>query len=339
MQQVAILGIDAAKHLFQLHGVDAHGKVVLKKRLGRTKVLAFVARLAPCLIGLEASGSAHYWARELTTLGHTGQLISPPFVQPSIQGNKNDPNDAAGICEAVSRPHMRCVPIKSVDQQDMQALHRIRERPIKARTALVNQMRGLLAAYGLVMPKGVAQVRHKRPFILEAAEHGLTMLARAWLQALAAALQALDQRIRETDAQIQRVFECHEACQRLAQLEGVGPLTATALIATVGAASTFKNGREFAAWLGLVPRQHSTGGKPMLLGISKQGDRYLRKLLIHGARAVVRTVDGKQDGRSRWLQGLIGRRGKNRAGVAQANKTARIAWVILAKGERYRPAA
>jgi transposase len=221
----------------------------------------------------------------------------------------------------------------------MQALHRIRERQIKARTALVNQIRGLLAEYGIVMPKGVAQVRHKLPCILEDAENGLTMVAREWLQALAAELQALDQRIQETDTQIQRVFASHEACQRLAQLEGVGPLTATALVAAVGEATTFKNGREFAAWLGVVPRQHSTGGKPLLLGISKRGDRYLRKLLIHGARAVVRTVEGKQDGRSRWLQGLIVRRGKNRAGVAQANKTARVAWVLLAKGERYRPAA
>jgi transposase len=339
MQHIATLGIDAAKNIFHLHGVDAHGKVVLKKRLVRTKVLAFVAGLAPCLIGLEASGSAHHWAREFTKLGHTVQLISPQFVKPYVQGNKNDPKDAAGICEAVGRPHMRCVPIKSVDQQDMQALHRIRERQIKARTALVNQIRGLLAEYGVVIPKGVAQVRQKLPFILEEAENGLTMLAREWLQALAAELQALDQRIRETNTQMQRVFASHEACQRLAQLEGVGPLSATALVAAVGEATTFKNGREFAAWLGLVPRQHSTGGKPLLLGISKRGDRYLRKLLIHGARAVVRTVDGKQDGRSRWLQGLIGRRGKNRAGVAQANKTARVAWALLAKGERYRPAA
>ena len=223
MQQVATLGIDAAKNVFHLHGVDAHGKVVLKKRLVRTKVLAFGAGLAPCLVGLEASGSAHYWARELTKLGHTVQLISPQFVKPYIQGNKNDPKDAAGICEAVGRPHMRCVPIKAVDQQDMQALHRIRERQIKGRTALVNQIRGLWAEYGVIMPRGVAQVRHKLPFILEDATNGLTMLAREWVQALAAELQALDQRIQETKTQIQRVFASHDACQRLAQLAGVGP--------------------------------------------------------------------------------------------------------------------
>ena len=212
--------------------------------------------------------------------------------------------------------------------------HRIRERQIKARTALVNQSRGLLAEYGLVRPKGVAQVRHQLPFILEDAENGLTLMAQEWLHALAAELQTLEQRIQETDTQTQRVFASHEACQRLVQLEGVGPLTATALVAAVGEATTFKNGREFAAWLGLVPRQHSTGGKPLSLGISKRGERSLRKWLIHGARAVVRTVEGKQDGRSRWLQGLIVRRGNNRAGVAQAKKTARLAWVLLAKGER-----
>ena len=319
--------------------MDAHGHVVLKKRLVRTKVLAFLAGLAPCLIGLEASGSAHYWARELTKLGHTVQLLSPQCVKPYVKGNKNDPNDAEAICAAVSRPHRRFVPMKSVAQQDMQALHRIRERPIKARTALVNQIRGLWAEYGIVMPQGVAQVRHTLPFLLEEAENGLPMDAREWLQALAAELRALEQRIQETNTRIQRTFESHEACQRLAQLDGIGPLTATALVAAVREASPFKNGRECAAWLGLVPRQHSTGSKSLLLGISKRGDRSLRKLLLHGARAVVRTVEGKQEVRSRWLQGLIVRQGKNRAGVAQANKTARIAWVLLAQGERYRPAA
>src|SRR5215475_3930541 len=286
MQQVATLGIDAAKNLFQLHGVDAHGKIVLKKRLVRPKVLAFVAGLAPCRIGLEASGSAHSWARELTKLGHTVQLISPQFVQPYVKGNKNDPNDAEAIGEAVGRPHLRCGPIKAGDQQDMQALHRLRERQIKARTALVNQIRGLVAEYGVVIPKGVAQVRQKLPFILEDAENGLTMLAREWLQALAAALPALDQRLQETHTRIQGVCENHEACQRLAPLEGVGPLTAPAFVAAVGEATTCKNGREFAAWLGVVPRQHSTGGTPLLLGLSQRGDRYLRKLLIHGARSV-----------------------------------------------------
>jgi transposase len=337
--QMTTLGIDVAKHVFQLHGVDKRGHVVLTKRLSRAKVLPYVAQLPPCLIGLEASGGAHYWAREFTKLGHTVKLMSPQFVRPYVQRQKNDANDAAGICEAVSRPQMRCVPIKSVEQQDLQALHRIRERQIKARTALVNQIRGLLAEYGIVIPQGVAKVRHALPTMLADAENGLTWEARAWLQALASELRALDQRIEATEHQIQQAFEHSEACQRLAQMEGIGPLTATALVAAVGDATTFKNGRQLEAWLGLVPRQHSSGGKPTLLGISKGGQTYLRKLLIHGARAVIQRVKGKTDTRSRWLQGVQARRGTNRACVAHANKTARIAWVLLAKGERYRRAA
>ena len=339
MAQVTTLGIDIAKNVVFVHGVDAHGHVVVTKRLARPKVLPFVAQLPPCLIGMEASGGAHYWAREFTQLGHTVKLMPPQFVKPYVQSQKNDPNDAAGICEAVERPRMRSVPVKSVPQQDMQALHRIRERQIKARTALLNQIRGLLMEYGIVIPQRASQVRHKVPYILEDAENGLTATAREWLQALAEELQALDQRIAATDRHIERLFAADEACQRLAQLAGIGPLTATALVAAVGDATDFKNGRQFAAWLGLVPRQHSTGGKTTLLGMTKRGNRYLRTLLIHGARAVLRVVDRKTDPRSRWLQGVKARRGKHCASVAQANKTARIAWALLAKGDHYRQAA
>jgi len=339
MAQVTTLGIDIAKNVVFVHGVDAHGHVVVTKRLARPKVLPFVAQLPPCLIGMEASGGAHYWAREFTQLGHTVKLMPPQFVKPYVQSQKNDPNDAAGICEAVERPRMRSVPVKSVPQQDMQALHRIRERQIKARTALLNQIRGLLMEYGIVIPQRASQVRHKVPYILEDAENGLTATAREWLQALAEELRALDQRIAATDQQIERLFVADEACQRLAQLAGIGPLTATALVAAVGDATDFKNGRQFAAWLGLVPRQHSTGGKTTLLGMTKRGNRYLRTLLIHGARAVLRVVDRKTDPRSRWLQGVKARRGKHCASVAQANKTARIAWALLAKGDHDRQAA
>ena len=339
MAQVTTLGIDLAKNVVCVHGVDVHGNVVVKKRLARQKVRPFVAQLSPCLIGMEASGSAHYWAREFSQLGHTVKLMPPQFVKPYVQSQKNDPNDAAGICEAVGRPRMRGVPMKSVTQQDVQALHRIRERQIKARTAFINQIRGLLAEYGIVIPQRASQVRHKLPFLLEDAENGLTATARDWLQALAEELQALDQRIAATDQQIERVFEADEACQRLAQLGGIGPLTATALVAAVGDATAFKNGRQFAAWLGLVPRQHSPGGKTTLLGMTKRGNRYLCTLLIHGARAVLRVVDRKTDPRSRWLQGVKARRGKHCASVAQANKTARIAWALLAKGAHYRQAA
>ena len=337
--QVTTVGIDIAKNVVCNHGVDARGHVVVKKRLARQKVLPFMAQLPPCLIGMEASGGAHYWAREFTQLGHTVKLMAPQFVKPYVQSQKNDPNDAAGICEAVERPRMRGVPVKSIPQQDVQALHRIRERQITARTALINQIRGLLTEYGIVIPQRASQVRHKLPMVLEDAENGLTATAREWLHALAEELQALDQRIAATDQQIERVFEADEACQRLAQLPGIGPLTATALVAAVGAGSEFKNGRQFAAWLGLVPRQHSTGGKTTLLGMTKRGNCYLRTLLIHGARAVLRVVDRKTDTRSRWLQGVKARRGMNCASVAQANKTARIAWALLAKGDRYRRAA
>ncbi len=337
--QVTTVGIDIAKNVVCIHGVDAHGHVVVKKRLARQKVLPFMAQLPPCLLGMEASGGAHYWAREFTQLGHTVKLMSPQFVKPYVQSQKNDPNDAAGICEAVERPRMRGVPVKSITQQDVQALHRIRERQIKARTALINQIRGLLMEYGIVIPQRASQVRHKLPLVLEDAENGLTATAREWLHALAEELQALDQRIAATDQQIERVFEADEACQRLAQLPGIGPLTATALVAAVGDATEFKNGRQFAAWLGLVPRQHSTGGKTTLLGMTKRGNCYLRTLLIHGARAVLRVVDRKTDARSRWLQGVKARRGMNCASVAQANKTARVAWALLAKGDRYRHAA
>jgi transposase len=337
MAQVTTLGIDIAKNLMCVHGVDTHGHVVVKKRLSRQKLLPFAAQLPPCLIGMEASGGAHYWARELTKLGHTVKLMSPQFVKPYVQSQKNDPNDAAGICEAVERPRMRGVPVKSVTQQDVQALHRIRERQIKARTALINQIRGLLAEYGIVIPQRASQVRHKLPFVLEDAENGLTATAREWLQALKAELQALDQRIATTSQQLEQLCAADEACQRLVQLAGIGPLTATALVAAVGDATGFKNGRQFAAWLGLVPRQHSTGGKTTLLGMTKRGNRYLRTLLIHGARAVLRVVERKKDTWSRWLQGVKARRGMNCASVAQANKTARVAWALLAKGERYRP--
>jgi transposase len=237
MAQVTTLGVDIAKNGVCLHGVDTHGHVVVKKRLARQKVLPFIAQLPPCLIGIEASGGAHYWAREFIKLGHTVKLMSPQFVKPYVQSQKNDPNDAAGICEAVERPRMRGVPVKSIAQQDVQALHRSRERQIKARTALINQIRGLLAEYGMVIPQRASQVRHRLPFVLEDAENGLTTTAREWLQALAVELQALDQRTTTTDQQIERVFEDHEACQRLAQLAGIGPLTATALVAAVGDAT------------------------------------------------------------------------------------------------------
>jgi transposase len=337
---LSVLGIDLAKNVFQLHGVDAQGKVVVRKKLTRPKLLPFVAQFAPCRIGMEACQGAHYWAREMRKLGHDVRLISPQFVTPYRQSHKNDPNDAAAICEAVSRPHMRFVPIKEVEHQDIQALHRARQLLIKQRTALCNQVRGLLSEYGIVVAQGVRRLRTSLPALLEDADNGLTFASRELFQELYHQLVWLDERIGVMDSKILQVFTTSEACQRLADIEGVGPMIATALHAAVPQPQVFHNGRHLAAWLGLVPRQHSTGGKAVLLGISKRGDRYLRALLIHGARAVVYRWKDKQNpgARARWVQQLIARRGINCATVALANKIARVAWVLLSQGVRYQSA-
>jgi transposase len=337
--KITVLGIDLAKNVFQLHGVDEQGDVVVRKQLARAKLIAFVAQLAPCRIGMEACQGAHYWAREMRKLGHDVRLISPQFVTPYRKSNKNDPNDAAAICEAVSRPHMRFVPIKGVAHQDIQALHRARQLLIKQRTALCNQIRGLLSEYGIVVAQGVHRLRKSLPALLEDAENGLTSLSRELFRELYQQLVWLDERIEVMDNKLLQVFSTTEACQRLAKIEGVGPMIATALYAAVPQADVFHNGRHLAAWLGLVPRQHSTGGKSLLLGISKRGDRYLRTLLIHGARAVVYRWKDKlhPSPRARWLQQLIARRGINCATVALANKIARVAWVLLHKGVSYQP--
>jgi transposase len=336
---ITTLGIDLAKNVFQLHGVGENGAVGLRKKLSRNKLLAFLANLPGCVIGLEACGGAHYWAREISRLGHEVRLMSPQYVKPYVKTNKNDYNDAEGICEAVSRPNMHFVAVKSTEQQDIQAMHRVREGLMKDRTALVNQTRGLLAEYGIVVAQGVHKLRGELPLILEDAENQLSARGRELFAELYERLVGLDARISEADARLQRVFEGDELCRRLAQVEGVGVLTATALVAAVGDAKVFKNGRQMAAWLGLVPRQHSSGNKERLLGISKRGDRYLRMLLVHGARSVVYRADKKEDARSRWVSQVKARRGANRACVALANKNARILWALMAHEEGYRKVA
>ena len=338
--EITVLGIDLAKNVFQLHGVDAQGHVVARKKLTRQKLLPFVAQLAPCRIGMEACQGAHHWARAMRKLGHDVRLISPQFVTPYRQSHKNDPNDAAAICEAVSRPHMRFVPIKEVEHQDIQALHRARQLLIKQRTALCNQVRGLLSEYGIVVAQGVHRLRTSLPALLEDADNGLTFASRELFQDLYQQLVWLDERIGGMDSKIHQVFTTNEACQRLADIEGVGPMIATALYAAVPQPHLFHNGRHLAAWMGLVPRQHSTGGKALLLGISKRGDRSLRALLIHGARAVVYRWKDKLNPspRARWLQQLMARRGINGATGALANKIARVAWVLLSQGVQYQPA-
>jgi transposase len=291
------------------------------------------------VIGLEACGSAHYWARRFRAYGHTVKLIAPQFVKPYVKSHKNDPADAEAICEAVTRPTMRFVPVKEVDQQDLQAFHRARERVVKARTALVNEMRGLLAAYGIVLPQSVTKFRRTFTATLEAERAKLTPLSTELFAQLYDEFAVLEKRLAYYTEKLAMIGAAHPVCQRLMTVPGIGPLTATAVVAAVSDAAHFKNGRQFAAWVGLVPQQHSTGGKPRLLGISKRGDVYLRKLLVHGARATLRWIGRKTDRRSTWLRGLIARCGKNKAAVALANKNARIVWVLLTTDQVYTPEA
>ena len=334
---VSRIGVDLAKTVFQLHGVDRQEQVTLRRQLRRQQVLDFFRKLPPCLVGMEACSSAHYWARELGKLGHTVKLIAPQFVKPYVKSNKNDANDAAAICEAVSRPSMRFVPIKSTEQQDIQAVHRIRSGLIRQRTAKGNQIRGLLAEYGIVVPQRLPALRRALALLLDTNGSGLSERLCRLLRGEWCDLQELDRRVDELDQEIQRIAAASPVAKRLQQIPGIGPITATALLAAIGNVGQFRQGRDLAAWLGLVPRQHSSGGKDCLQGISKRGDSYLRTLLIHGARAVVRTAAGKTDARSDWINRLRQRRNKNIAAVAVANKNARIAWALMSKDSDYQP--
>ena len=333
--KITTIGIDLAKNVFQVHGVDEGGKAVLRKPLKRKEVAAFFANLPPCLIGMEACGSAHHWARKLESFGHTVKLMAPQFVKPYVKTNKNDAADAEAICEAVSRPSMRFVPIKNGEQQAVLALHRARQGFVKARTAQANQIRGLLAEYGIVIPQGIGHIAKRLPEILEDGENELPGVFRQLMQRLGDHLKELDRQVGELEVQIQSWHRENEASKKLAQIPGIGPITASALVASIGDAKSFENGRQLAAWLGLVPRQHSSGGKQVLLGISKRGDTYLRTLLIHGARAVIRVAENKAGHADSWLARLMGRRNKNVAAVALANKNARTVWALLAHGRAY----
>ena len=337
--ELSVLGIDLAKQSFQLHGVDANGQTVLNKKLSRSKLCAFVAQLPACTIGLEACGGANHWLRTFEELGHTVHMMAPQFVKPYVKSNKSDAADAEAICEAVQRPSMRFVPAKSIEQQDLQSLHRIRSQAVARRTAQTNQIRGLLMEYGLVIPQGISYVRKTIPRLLEDASNELSHLFRELLQGLYEELVHLDERIAALEIKLEGLCKNSEDCQRLLTIPGVGLLSATAMVAAIGDISAFNNGRELAAWLGLVPRQHSTGGKPTLLGISKRGDTYLRSLLIHGGRSVVRVADKHNDKRNQWIQQLDKRRGKNISAVAVANKNARIAWALLTHNTTYQKKA
>ena len=333
--KITTVGIDLAKNVFQVHGVDRRGKPVVERRLKRKQVLAFFAQLPPCLIGMEACGGAHYWARMLQAQGHTVKLMAPQFVKPYVKTNKTDAADAEAICEAVTRPNMRFVPIKNADQQSVLSLHRARQGFVRARTAQANQIRGLLAEYGITLPQGIGHVTKQLPGIIEDTENDLPGVFRELLKRLGAHLRELDRQVKELEEQINAWHRANKESQKLAHIPGIGPLTASALIASIGDARNFRNGRELAAWLGLVPRQHSSGGKVLLQGISKRGDSYLRTLLVHGARSVIRVAESKTTPTDRWSTEILGRRHKNIAAVARANKNARVAWALLAHGRDY----
>lgn len=336
--KLSACGIDLAKAVFQVHGVDLHGKPCLRKRLRRAEMLTFFVKLEPCLIGMEACGGAHYWARKLSQMGHTVKLMAPQFVKPYVKTNKNDAADAEAICEAVTRPTMRFVAVKTEEQQALLAIHRARQGFVKARTAQANQIRGLLAEFGIVLPQGLCHVSPRLATLADASSKQLPGSFCNLLQRLADNLKELDRQVKELEQQIRLWHEQSEASQRLAEIPGIGPITASALVATIGDARCFKNGRQLAAWMGLVPRQHSSGGKPVLLGISKRGDCYLRTLLVHGARAVIRHAEHKVEHAANWLGRLLSRRNKNVAAVALANKNARMVWALLMHDERrFRP--
>jgi len=332
---ITTIGVDLAKSVFQVHGIDKRGKAVIQKRLRRSKVLEFFVQLPPCLIGMEACSSAHYWARKLREQGHNVKLMAPQFVKPYVKANKTDAADAEAICEAVTRPTMRFVPIKSVDQHAVLSLHRARSGFVKSRTAQANQIRGLLGEFGIVLPQGIVHVAGRLPDIIEDADNELPMVFRELLLRLRSHLLELNRQIQELEDQIDAWHKNNEDSQRLAKIPGVGVLTASALVASIGDARCFKNGRELAAWLGLVPRQHSSGGKPLLLGISKRGDAYLRTLMVHGARSAVRVAANKQTPTDCWTNKMGTRRHTNVVSVARANKNARIVWALLAHKRDY----
>ena len=330
--QPTIIGLDLAKSVFQIDGVDEHGKVALTKRLRRDGVLSFFANLPTCLVGMEACASAHFWAREISKLGHTVRLMPPQYVKPYVKRHKNDHVDAEAICEAVQRPSMRFVPIKTEDQQGTPVIHRVRETLVRQRTQLINALRGHLAEFGIVAPQGSQKIVQLTTRLADPGEDVVPAAARDVLQVLVDQLRDTERRIRDLDAQLVRQAKSDETCRRLLTVPGIGPTIATALVATIGNATAFASGRHLAAWLGLVPRQNSSGGKERLGAISKAGNGYLRRLLVNGAHALLRWWRSS----SPWVAKLLERRPANIVAVALANKAARIAWAVITRGETYR---
>ncbi len=330
------IGIDIAKNVFQLHGVNAKEETVLKKKLKRQQFLHFLMTKVnkDCLLAMESCGGSNHWGRELTKAGFTVKLIPAQYVKPYVKRNKNDANDAEAICEAVSRPNMQFVPVKTIEQQDMQAIHRVRSELVKQRTMKVNQIRGLTTEYGIIAAKGIAQIKKAIPDWLEE-DNGLSSLFREILSDLYQQLKKLDEQVKHYGEKLKLLSNLSTEASRLLTIPGIGPLTATALVAAVGDGKQFKRGRSMSAWLGLTPRQHSSGGKDVLLGITKAGDKYLRTLFIHGARAVLSKSANKKDKTSLWATRLHEHKHMNLAAVALANKNARIAWAILTKGTKF----
>jgi len=331
------IGIDLGKTIFHLVGLNQRGEVMVRKKFSRAQLLRFTANRQVHLIGMEACGGSHFLAKALQQQGHEVRLIPPKYVKPFVKTNKNDFIDAEAIAEAVGRPSMRFVPIKSDDQLDMQSLHRVRERWVMRRTAVVNQIRSLLLERGITVPQGWCHLEALLPAILTGTEMKLSGVVRLLVAQLKLELDQLAARLEEADALIEQTAQENEACRRLDAIPGIGPVTATALLAAIGNGAAFRKGREFAAWVGLVPREHSTGGKQKLLGISRRGNSYLRKLFVQGARAVLQFKEKQSSGLKAWLTNVSWRTHYNVVGVALANKLARTAWAVLAKGEVYRP--
>jgi transposase len=335
MNNITVLGIDLAKNIFQLHGTDSKGHCIMTKRLTRQKLTEWVANLNPCLIGIEACGGSHYWARLFKTFGHDVKMISPHLVKPYVRNNKNDKNDARAIAEAVTRPDMKFVGIKTIEQQDILSIHRARELVLKNKVAQSNQIRGLLGEYGIVIPQG------EKPFsdfsaLLSKHENNLTERAKKLFNQLYEQYKFFKSQLKQYDKEIVEITKQDEQCQKIMKIDGIGPITASAITATIGSPKIYKSGRELAACLGLVPKQKSSGNKTLLLGISKRGDRYLRKLLVHGARSAMKTCSQKTDPKSIWIQEKKAILGWNKTAVAIANKHVRVIWAVLTK-EAYNP--
>lgn len=335
MNNVTALAIDLAKNIFQLHGTNAKGKIILKQKISREKLLEFITQLKPCDIYMEACGTANYWGRKFIECGHKVRLINPKYVSPYVKRNKNDINDAAGIAAAARDPDMRFCEVKTEEQQDMQSVHRIRSLLIQQRTALANQIRGLLLEYGVAIPQGISYIHSELPLILGNNPNNFGSLILGCLSELYERFNYLDQKIVAYDKKIQGLFKNNETCRRLEKIPGIGVLGATILASVLGNGGGFKNGRHFAAFLGLTPKQHSSGGKNRLLGITKGGDTYIRSLLIHGARTVILHANSKTDKLSKWANSLRLRKGYNKAAVALANKIARIACAVLKEDNNY----